>query len=192
MRTIAMSREAKCFFLAIICVLPGSRNLVAQSGPVNPDFEEGELGTPPPGWHMSGAAPRAYSASLTDENPKIGARCAVIRPVEGVKGGGFGTLMQSFDAAPYRAMMVRFSAAVRVEGKGARAQLWLRVDRWNGMVGFFDNMQDRPIKSSKWQNYKIVGVVDGDAQRINLGIIVYPKGVVWMDNASFEIVPLRK
>ena len=46
--------------------------------------------------------------------------------------------MQSFSAAAYRGKTVRLRAWVRVEAgaPGDRAQMWLKVDRPNGKVGF--------------------------------------------------------
>lgn len=41
--------------------------------------------------------------------------------------------------------------------------LWLRVDLPAGQTGFFDNMADRPVTSSEWQEYEIVGQVAADA-----------------------------
>jgi hypothetical protein len=89
-----------------------------------------------------------YAAQLTEDHASQGKRCALLsgEPLKG-QAFAFGNLMQSVDATPYRGQRVRFRAAVRAEVAvpGNQAQLWLRVDRKEGMTGFFDNMQDRPI-----------------------------------------------
>jgi erythromycin esterase len=79
---------------------------------------------------------------------------------------------------------------VRLEAveAGDRAQLWLRVDRTGGQVGFFDNMGDRPIRSSEWRSYEITGAIDADAQSLNIGLMSLGKGRAWIDDVSFEII----
>jgi C-terminal processing protease CtpA/Prc len=100
---------------------------------------------------------------------------------------GYSVLRQSLDARPYRGKKIRFRAALRVEpGDGGRAQLWLRVDRPKGKFGFFDNMQDRPVTSDRWQIYEINGEVAEDAETLVLGLLFYPGGKVWIDEASLE------
>jgi len=105
---------------------------------------------------------------------------------------GFGNLMQSIDATPWRGKRVRYRAAVAMtEGEG-RAQLWLRVDRTAAggapRAGFFDNMGDRPITSAAWASYEIVGDVAEDAQAIVLGVLTLGRCVVLVDAASLEVV----
>src|SRR5207249_10266216 len=103
---------------------------------------------------------------------------------------GFGNLMQSFDAAAYRGKRVRLRAAVRAEvsGSGNQAQLWLRVDRKNDELGFFDNMEDRPIVQKDWRYYEIVGDIAEDAVSVNLGLLLIGNGRAWLDAVSFEVI----
>ncbi len=102
----------------------------------------------------------------------------------------FGNIMQSFDATPYRGRTVRLRASLRVEGSGPAdaAQMWFRVDRPGPQVGSFDNMDDRPVKSSAWTPAEIVAKVQDDAARLNIGVMSLGKGRVWVDDLSFEIV----
>ena len=109
-------------------------------------------------------------------------------------GNLFGNLVQSVDATPYREKRVRYRAAVKVAEAdgGGRAQLWLRVDLASAggtpRMGFFDNMGDRPIASSEWQHYEIVGDIAVDAQAIVFGVMALGKCVVLVDDASLEVV----
>jgi hypothetical protein len=48
---------------------------------------------------------------------------------------------------------------------------WLRVDRAPQVVGFFDNMQDRPIRQTEWREYVIEGPVDDDATAVFFGAL---------------------
>jgi hypothetical protein len=159
-----------------------------------------------------------YSAVVVAEHPAGGSRSALLQaPAGGPPPGpaAFGNLMRSFDAAPYRGRRVRFRAQVKVqaesegEGSGAgagagksaggaasgrtpppppRAQLWLRVDGPGRTVGFFDNMDDRPITSTTWGSYEIVGDVPADAETINLGLMLIGAGRAWLGSAGFETI----
>ena len=85
--------------------------------------------------------------------------------------------------------MIRLKAAVRIDAGGPldRAQLWLRVDRQGGRTGFFDNMDNRPIRGKTWGDYEIVGDVAKDAELIVLGIIVSGIVPAWIDDVSLRI-----
>lgn len=62
----------------------------------------------------------------------------------------FGTLMLNLPSGGYTLRRVRLSAAVRVEGAGTRAQMWLRMDRADNSMALLENMSNRPITSSNW------------------------------------------
>jgi C-terminal processing protease CtpA/Prc len=161
------------------------------TGPVNLDFEEGELGKVPTGWFFPPLSQKTgFSAKLSEEQPRSGKRCVLIERAPGAQRGGFGNLLQSFDATRYRGKRVRFKAAVRAEvlGFGNQAQLWMRVDRKNDQTGFFDNMSDRPIKDKRWKDYEIIGDVADDAVSITIGIMFIGVGQSWCDNASFAVL----
>ncbi|MEW6735080.1 MAG: S41 family peptidase [Acidobacteriota bacterium] len=102
----------------------------------------------------------------------------------------FGNLMQFVDATPYRGKRLRYRAAVRAEvnGVGNQAQLWLRVDRNGNQMGFFDNMDDRPIKANEWREYEIVGEIANDAQAIYLGCFLLGKGKALIADVSLEVI----
>jgi C-terminal processing protease CtpA/Prc len=157
----------------------------------NLDFEQGEPGKEPPGW----SAPfqeKGYSGVTSSERPEGGARCAVLTAPGKPGPRDFGNLMRWVDATPYRGKRVRFRAAVRMEGAGgqaeSRAQLWLRVDRSAGKIGFFDNMQDRPVTAKDWGRYEIVGDVARDADQVYFGMILLGPGRAFLDSASFEVL----
>jgi C-terminal processing protease CtpA/Prc len=164
------------------------RSETVRPRPVNLDFEQGTVGQVPEGWDSPTGI--NYAAELTEVQPKSGKRAALLSSVAGATAGGpdFGNLMQAVDAAPFRGRRVRFRAAVRMEAAeaGARAQLWLRVDRNANKIGFFDNMGDRPVTSGEWRYYEVVGDVEEDAAVINIGMILLGKGRAWLDDVSFE------
>jgi C-terminal processing protease CtpA/Prc len=169
-----------------VCVLAAST--FAQQAPQNLGFELGSRGEFPRGWFFTTQS--GYTAKLTDQNPKKGALCAVIELTGQAQPNDFANLSQAADATPYRGKEIRFKAAVRTEsvGKQGRAQMWLSVYRQGGAIGFYDQMNDRPILSTEWSYYEIVGDVEEDAQALNFGIMAFGKGSVWVDDVSIEIL----
>lgn len=154
--------------------------------PMNLGFEDGKLDKKPTWWSCPTPG---YSAKLTEDNPKRGERCAVLASTKGAERARFGNLMQSVDATRYRGKRVRLRAAIRAEVSGNnRVQMWLRVDRPNEQMGFFDNMEDRPIRKAQWKYYEIVGDVARDADRLNFGLMLIDDGRAWLDDVSVEIV----
>lgn len=95
----------------------------------------------------------------------------------------WGAFTKKIDAKPYAGKKFRLQAAVKVQqmDTSAQAGLWARVDRQDKTRGFFDNMHDRPIRSSDWQVYTIEGVVDKTAEFLVFGGLYYRKGVFFFD-----------
>ena len=176
--------------MPVMILIAGAVTAAALAEPAarHHDFEADPVGGNPEGWFVPATVAEAgTTVRVTDSNPAHGARCVEVEK----KGTDlFGNLMQSFDAAPYRGLRVRLSASVRVRGTGpsSRAQMWMRVDRGNGQIGFFDNMFDRPISSARWSEHRITGDIDADAQRINVGFMVFGPATAWIDSISFEVV----
>jgi erythromycin esterase len=172
-----------CILLALLAVV-----CLGQGIPTNLDFEHGEPGKTPPGWFVPDMLRQAgYNAVITREGCHTGA-CALITGPEKRPPEMFGNLMASIDAAPYRGKRVVLRAAIRVEavdstGVGA---MWLRVDLPAQGLGFFDNMGDRPIRSTEWAFYEIRGTVAADARTINYGVMAQGNARVRVDDVSLE------
>jgi hypothetical protein len=73
-----------------------------------------------------------------------------------------------------------------------RAQMWLNVERANRRNGFFDNMDDRPVRSPEWSHCEITGEIGEDARFINFGVMSIGGGRVWVDDVSFDVIPKAK
>ena len=86
---------------------------------------------------------------------------------------GFVTLMQSIPGETLRGKTIRLrgQARVTVPGTSGSGALWLRVDRPDQAVGFFDNMGDRPIRDARWREYVIEGAVAEDATNVAFGVM---------------------
>ncbi len=99
-----------------------------------------------------------------------------------------GVLLKFFDAGPFRGKTVRLRADAWLESSGLmnRAQLWMRVDRAGGRMGFFDNMAERPIVSNAKARYEVVGEVAGDAEWVVVGAILNGSSAVLLEGFALE------
>ena len=145
--------------------------------PLGPGIEIGRSLSPAPAvgavdptliaWRYTGPggmslAAGPYTAGRTN-------RAAAAAPVNPTV---FTAFAQVMPAAPHQGKTIRLRARVRVANPDAgSAGLWLRVDRPNKATGFFDNMQDRPVRSAEWREYQIQGPVAGDAISIVGGLL---------------------
>jgi hypothetical protein len=164
--------------------------MLGQNGPANLSFDELTTSGAPQGWSVTTAG---YRVEMRTGGCRSG-RCAALLPPETLSPSvPFGNLMQTFSAETFRGKTVRLRAWIRVErvDPGDRAQMWLRVDRPNRQMGFFDNMNDRPITSSAWESFEISGPVEPDASAFALGVMSFGKAKVWVDDMSFEVVTER-
>jgi pimeloyl-ACP methyl ester carboxylesterase len=101
----------------------------------------------------------------------------------------WGAFMQSFPAKGWAGKKFKLEAAVKTEliDPTAHARLWVRVDKDNNKMGFFDNMDNRLIRSPEWQTYTITGKIDANARSIVFGGIYTRKGIFHFDNFRFYI-----
>jgi len=95
---------------------------------------------------------------------------------------------QTVDAKEWRGREFLVTAFVRAESpdEGDAAYLWVRVDRDNKTVGFFDNMSNRPILSPVWTEYRISGTVNADAVTMILGGMMAGTGKAWYDDFTLS------
>jgi hypothetical protein len=100
---------------------------------------------------------------------------------------GFVTLMQTVPAEALRGKTIRLRARVRAfpTAPAGGAALWLRVDRENQVMGFFDNMGDRPVRDSVWRTCVIEGAVAEDAVSVAFGAMAV--GAVTADFDAVEL-----
>ncbi len=147
---------------------------------VNPSFDDGEVGSVPTGWILPEvAAAEGYRAERT----RVG---TVILRAQGPT-RTFATLSQAVDATPYRGKRIRLRGRVRARDGGG-AQLWLRVDRRGGALGYFDNMRDRPVQTREWTDVDIVGPVADDASQLLFGLLLSGRGAMEADDLRLEVL----
>jgi hypothetical protein len=143
----------------------------------------------PDGWFMAGSRPSEYAAGLLPPTWAYeGKRVIQLRFRAAATPGGFGTVMQSFDAARYRGRRVRFSAMVRGQEMTDWAGSWLRVDVTEGARAL-DNMNDRPLRgSTDWTEAANVLDVGQDAASVHFGVLLVGAGAVDLARPRFEVV----
>jgi len=162
--------------------------------PVAPALQAPGAGSLPPGWFRAGDHPAEYEMSLDPKGGRTGKACAFIKG-RTASPQGFGTLMQTFDAADYRGKRLRLSAYVKAAGILDWAGLWMRIDgapapgtQGPAMLGF-DNMQGRPIKgTADWTRHEIVLDVPNEAKGIAFGILLSGAGQAWLDELALDPV----
>lgn len=99
----------------------------------------------------------------------------------------FCTITAGVDLEPYRNRPFVFSANVRlIDGPGT-AHLWARVDRPDRKMGFFDNMDNRPVTSDEWGVYEVAGTVNEDALKLAFGCFLKGKGKLMVDGLVLKI-----
>jgi hypothetical protein len=196
---------ALCAGLASRAHAPAVGQAAPPPAPVTLDLALAGPDQHPPGWFVPRPVQeKGYSAAVDTDHPPGGSQSLRLQaPAGGQPADSFGNLMRSIDPAPYRGQRFRFRAAVKVEeaaGAGAdkaasgatgtptHAQLWVRVDRPGGALGFFDNMADRPIPATSWRPCEIAGEVAADAVTIYVGVILNGGGRAWLGAASFEVI----
>ncbi len=165
------------------------------AAPANLDFENSAIGKAPVDWLVPKQSDIfGFSITVNEVRPYSGKRSAVIsRLSERHYGEMYGSLSQQIDATPYRGKTIRLSAAIRtnVTGPGNQAYLWLRVTKkffGPAALLFYDNMADRPITTSKWKNYTIIGKVPTDADVIGFGLAIVGEGQAWLDSVSINVI----
>lgn len=143
----------------------------------------------PDGWFTAGSRPAEYDAGLLPGTRAYeGRRVIRLRFRAAAPPGGFGTVMQSFDAARYRGRRVRFSAMVRGEEVTDWAGAWLRVDAAGGARAL-DNMSDRPLRGSTgWTEAACVLDVGEDGASVHFGALLAGAGAIDLARPRFEIV----
>jgi pimeloyl-ACP methyl ester carboxylesterase len=95
---------------------------------------------------------------------------------------------QKIETKGYEGHRFRWQGAVRaeIEDDSAWAGLWVRADKQKG-VGFFNNMQDRPIRNRTWQTYTVEGKIDTGVYQLAFGALSIYNGKFYIDDVKLEI-----
>lgn len=141
----------------------------------------------PAGWSLAGSNPTSYRTGVDKVTAYEGRPSAYLQS-NASAADGFGTLMQSIDAANYAGKRVRLRASVESQDVTSWAGMWMRVDKQKTVVAF-DNMQDRAIKGTRpWSTYDVVLDVPEDATSISFGVLLMGGGQVWVNHVTLDPV----
>jgi len=97
--------------------------------------------------------------------------------------------IQHIDVSSYQGRHFKMTGAVRADSLDdqAWASLWVRIDKADYSMGFFDNMKDRRIRSPKWNTYTIEGTIDKDAKAMYFGGLYQYSGYFYFDDFHLSI-----
>lgn len=104
-----------------------------------------------------------------------------------VSTANFAPVNSWLDATPLQGKDFVFKGKVRMASGEGQGQLWVRVDKADKTMGFFDNMGGRPIKKKEWDTYEIKGKIDNNAAKLFFGIMLIGKGEVEFDDLSLQV-----
>lgn len=162
----------------------------------NGTFQKDAVGQPPSDWFVPKVSRELGFKAETSEDAQLpGRRCAKLVFTGGNKPTwrDFGNLMQSIDAKPYRGKRIRLKTQLRLGAldpdRPSPIQMWFRVDRVGQKMGFFDNMDSRPVLAAAWTPAEIIGDVAQDAEALALGVMLPHGGLqAWIGPVTLEIL----
>ncbi len=129
---------------------------------------------------------KGLSFGMTN-NGKLYSSIRVNRNFEIDNSSSFGNIMTSVGASEYSGKEFKYSGWVKLaEGSQGTGNLWFRVDKSDGSMGFFDNMGSSPITENKWKRYEISGTIDPLASRLVFGCFLKGKGKLLLDNVELS------
>lgn len=159
----------------------------AQTALRNPGFEQGEGGDIP-GWNTTAfAKEQGFQLAVTKSGCTEGAQCALLSGPAQPPANAFNNVIQSLPGSGFHGKVVRLSAAIRAEGAGTRAQMWIRLDAADRSMIKLDNMSGRPVTSAEWKRYETTMAVSPDVASVTLGVMQFGSGKVWVDDVRLEI-----
>ncbi len=144
-------------------------------------------------WIITGTAPEKYQAGIDHKTYNTGTKSSTIKSIsDEFEVGEFATIMQQFSAKSFLNKRVRFSGFVKTQDVAGWCGLWMRIDSALSVALKLDNMQSRPIVgTTEWNHYSCVLDVPENAAILDIGILLSGKGLVWLDNVSFQEVDLN-
>lgn len=116
------------------------------------------------------------------------------------KRGSFGGIGRSIKANDHHGKKFKLTGYARLSpGSQGTGHLWVREDTKRNGMGFFNNMDDRPITSSEWTKYEIEGRLGDFSDRLVFGAFLKGRGSFKLDDihlyietdSQWEDVPLE-
>lgn len=142
----------------------------------------------PSGWFRVGGVQATYVVG-TDSHSH-GGRYALAIGGTDTSVLRFNGVGQNVRADSYRGKRVRFRGWVKQVGVvGSDIGLWMRIDG-PGVTQGFDNFSTRPLTgTADWHQVEIILDVPANAIGIGFGALMSGKGVLLVDDLTWEIIP---
>jgi len=167
--------------------LPIAPSLKIYDTTEHPQFNVGEI-TPPDIKKFKTVAWQHLGVGIRNGTNNIYNSARTNRPLLVTTATEFGSLtMHCADAQKYSGKEFAFSAKVRMVNGNGSGHLWVRVDKPDKAMGFFDNMDGRPITDKKWAVYSITGKIDKDLSAIYYGIFLKGNGELQLDSIVMKV-----
>lgn len=99
---------------------------------------------------------------------------------------GFAPFSQRLSSESLRGKYIRLVGRMKadVPTSGGSGHFWLRVDREDKSMGFFNNMDAAPALKNEWTSYSFEGKVNEDAKNIYFGGFLSESGTVLIDDVQ--------
>lgn len=96
---------------------------------------------------------------------------------------------QAISIAEKSGYQFRVSVSIRMDSnsKAAKAGLWVRVDKKDGKRGFFNNDVFSSVITNQWKVFVTEGVIDNDANLLNIGAFAMNSGDFYFDEFKLEV-----
>ncbi len=100
---------------------------------------------------------------------------------------GFGNAFTTIKDKKYAGKSFILTGKAKLLSGSGNGYFWLRVDKTDGKIGFFDNMAKRPIKTKEWTTFTIQGKIDKEVNSITFGAYLVDLGKYAVDDISLKI-----
>lgn len=96
--------------------------------------------------------------------------------------------VQAIDVSDKSNWNFRLSAKMKKNKESAGNNgIWVRIDKKDKKMGFFENQYDKFKTTEDWKTYTISGKIDNDAQLLHFGAFAQDNGDYYFDDFKLEI-----
>ncbi|WP_375562681.1 S41 family peptidase [Bernardetia sp. OM2101] len=131
-------------------------------------------------WQHNGVSFNMEEEGIKD-NPYKSVRINKTKNLD--KSSEFGNVLTSIDPAEFKGKEIKYEGWSKLDASSeGQGQFWIRVDKSDKEIGFFDNSRNNPIKKDKWQKFELKGKIDINAKNLVFGCFLLGKGTLYVDN----------
>lgn len=151
----------------------------------NGNFEDSQNGRLS-GWTRTGSAAHEYETK-TDTTIVAEGTTSGYFASNSESTTGFGLIKQAFPADGYQGQRIRLSAQLKTEDVAEQTGLWALQSAPN--LDDTDWMQEPLLTGTNdWQAVELIWDVSQNARTIEIGLVLFGAGRVWIDDVQLELV----